>query len=296
MRFERTLRREAAIEGAGIHTGERARLVCRPAAAGAGVAITRMDLPGKPRWILNKGHEAQAAAGGAARQAAAEAQGSARRTFLAGPEGSVETVEHFLAALWALGISNLEAELTGPELPILDGSALEYIRAFTAAGLEDQADAVRELRVRRPVFVSAERSAILALPYDGLKVTYTLDYPYPGLAAQTVSLELTPENFLESVAPARTFCAREEADRLRELGFGKGATTENTLVMTSDGPLNNRLRFGDECARHKILDLIGDLGLLGADVRAHIVAVRSGHALNHRFRAALVESAQEQAT
>lgn len=283
MRFERTLRREAAFEGVGIHTGERSRLVCRPAVPGTGVVLTRVDLAEKPRWILNK-PEGPTGAPAASRSAE-------RRTVLAGPDGSVETIEHFSAALWALGIANMHAELSGPELPILDGSASEYVRVLQAAGLEDQPGRIRELFVREPIFVSGERSAVLALPHDGLRVTYTLDYSQPGLQAQTVSLDLSPQIFLDSVAPARTFCAREEVDQLRRQGFGKGATTDNTLVMTADGPLNNRLRFSDECARHKILDLIGDLGLLGADVRAHIIAVRSGHALNHRFREALAASA-----
>ena len=276
MRFMRTLRREAVIEGIGIHTGERSRLVCRPAVEGTGVVLSRTDLAGEPRWNLTAGTESESLL-----------QGAGRRTQLLGPGGSVETVEHFLAAIWALGVLNLKAELTGPELPILDGSAKDYVDVFEAAGLEDQRTPVKELNLEEPVFVSGDRCAILALPHKGLKVTYTLDYPYPGLAAQTVSVDLTPQSFIESIAPARTFCAREEADRLREQGFGKGATTANTLVMTADGPLDNRLRFSDECARHKILDLIGDLSFLGADVNAHIVAVRSGHALNHRLREAL---------
>ncbi len=280
MRFQRTLRREAVIEGIGIHTGEPSRLVCRPAAEGTGIVLSRTDLAGEPRWNLTGGLAADAVQ-----------QGAGRRTLLSGAGGSVETVEHFLAALWALGIANLKAELTGPELPILDGSAAGFIEPFTAAGLEDQRAPIGSLIVREPVFVSGERSAILALPHDGFRVTYTLDYPYPGLEAQTVSIDLTPERFAEAIAPARTFCAREEAERLRAQGFGKGATTANTLVMTADGPLDNRLRFRDECARHKILDLIGDLSLLGSDLRAHIVAVRSGHALNHKLREALAAQA-----
>lgn len=280
MRPQRTLRREAAIEGIGVHTGERSRLVCRPAAVGTGIVLTRVDLANQPAWNLTGRLAADAVR-----------QGAGRRTLLAGAGGSVETVEHFLAALWALGIANLKAELTGPELPILDGSAAGFIEAFTAAGLEEQSGRIEVLSVREPVFVSADRSAILALPHDGLRVTYTLDYPQPGLQAQTVSVDLTPELFAETIAPARTFCSRDEAERLRAQGFGKGATTANTLVMTADGPLDNRLRFVDECARHKILDLIGDLSLLGLDLRAHIVAVRSGHALNHKLREALAAAA-----
>lgn len=280
MRSQATLRQEAVLEGIGIHTGERARLVCRPAAPDSGVVLCRKDLAGEPRWSLTGPLASEAVT-----------QGAGRRTLLSGVGGSVETIEHFMAALWGLGISNLEAELEGPELPILDGSAAEFVRAFAGAGVADQGRPARELIVREPVFVSADRSAILALPHDGLRITYTLDYPYPGLRAQTVSLDVTPGAFLEAVAPARTFCAQEEAERLREQGFGKGATTGNTLVMTADGPLENRLRFPDECARHKVLDLIGDLSLLGADVRAHLVAVRSGHALNHRLREALREAA-----
>ena len=276
-RLKKRLGGEAVFEGVGIHTGARARLVCRSAAEGSGIVLIRADLPGEPRWNLT----------GAGFAAGSVQQGAGRRTILAGSGGSVETVEHFAAALWALGIADLRAELTGPELPILDGSAAGFVDGFCAAGLQDGRGAFETIAPAEPIFVSADRSAILALPHDGLRVTYTLDYPYPGLGAQTVSADLTPDFFLTSIAPARTFCAQEEVGRLREQGFGKGATTDNTLVMTADGPVGNRLRFNDKCARHKILDLIGDLSLLGADVRAHIIAVRSGHALNHRLREAL---------
>lgn len=285
MRFKRTLRQSAVIEGVGIHTGERSRLVCRPASEGTGVVLARADLAGSPRWTLF---------GGAGLESNSVLRGEGRRTLLAGPSGgSVETVEHFLAALWALGISNLSAELTGPELPILDGSAAGYAEALAAAGLEDQTEQIPVWTVREPIFVSGNSCAMLALPHEGLRITYTLDYPYAGLSAQTVSMDLTPDVFLKSIAPARTFCAQEEAERLREQGFGKGATTANTLVMTASGPLDNQLRFADECARHKILDLVGDLSFLGSDVQAHIVAVRSGHALNHRLREQLAEQIKE---
>lgn len=279
MRTQATLLRDTVIEGVGIHTGAVARLICRPAPRDSGIVLSRVDLPGEPRWNLTGPLVSDAVT-----------QGAGRRTLLSGAGGSVETVEHFMAALWGLGITNLTADLEGPELPILDGSAAAFVSAFRGSGLQEQDGAISEITVREPIFVSGERSAILALPHDGLRVTYTLDYPYPGLRGQTVSIDLTPQAFLDQVAPARTFCAREEADRLREQGFGKGATTANTLVMTGDGPLDNQLRFKDECARHKILDLIGDLSLLGSDFKAHIIAVRSGHALNHRLREALLQS------
>jgi UDP-3-O-acyl-N-acetylglucosamine deacetylase len=196
-----------------------------------------------------------------------------------------------MAALWGLGIANMSAELTGPELPILDGSSLGFVDAFSSAGLEDQKSFFLPIEIQEPVFVSGSTSAILALPHDGLKVTYTLDYPFAGLRAQTVSIEITPDNFLKQLAPARTFCSREEAERLQALGFGKGATTDNTLVIGVDGkPQDNTLRFADECARHKILDLLGDLSFMGADLRGHLIAVRSGHALNHRLRQAILEN------
>jgi UDP-3-O-acyl N-acetylglucosamine deacetylase len=279
MRTQATLRRDTVIEGIGIHTGAAARLICHPAPQDSGIVLSRTDLPGEPRWNLTGPLVSDAVT-----------QGAGRRTLLSGAAGSVETVEHFMAALWGLGITNLTADLEGPELPIMDGSAAGFVAAFREAGLEAQGGNRGEIIVHEPIFVSGDKSAILALPHDGLRVTYTLDYPYPGLRGQTVSIDLTPQVFLDQVAPARTFCAREEADRLREQGFGKGATTTNTLVMTGDGPLDNQLRFEDECARHKILDLIGDLSLLGSDLKAHVIAVRSGHTLNHRLREALLQA------
>ena len=137
--------------------------------------------------------------------------------------------------------------------------------------------------MREPIFCHEGSAALLALPHDGLRVTYTLDYPHPALRSQTVSFEVDEGVYARQIAPARTFCTEEEARSLRQKGFGKGADRRNTLVMGPSGPRGNRLRFADECARHKVLDLLGDLGLLNLDLRGHFIGIRSGHALNHRL-------------
>ena len=209
--------------------------------------------------------------------------GSARCTSVGKPPEEILTVEHFLAAAWGLGVSNLEAHVEGPEIPALDGSALEFVRFFKKLGLKNQDKKRKVFRVHKPIFFSEPGKAIQALPSDRLSVGYTLDYPHPALKNQTVDFLVDAKTFERELAPARTFCAEAESATLKRQGFGRGADTTNTLVMTEKGPLKNRLRYRDECARHKALDLLGDLSLLGHGFSGRILGLRSGHALNRQL-------------
>lgn len=269
--IQQTVARDVRLEGRGLHTGEFARLVIRKAGPGSGIRFRR------------GGIESPAGAGFAA-------AGAARRTTVGEGAGAVETVEHLLAALYALGVTNAVAELDGPEVPALDGSSIGFVEALRAGGLEPQSEAARTIAVAEPIFLSAKNATLAAHPHRGLRVTYTLDYDYPGMRAQTVSFDVNEPTFAREIAPARTFCTADEAKRLREAGYGLGADTTNTLVMTPEGPAENALRFPDECARHKALDLIGDLALLGARLDAHVIAIRSGHALNRRLVEAILSA------
>ncbi len=159
-----------------------------------------------------------------------------------------------------------------------------------AAGREPQGAEAPAFEVAEPIFLSAKNAVLAAHPHKGLRVTYTLDYDYPGLRAQTVSFDVDERTFSREIAPARTFCTADEAKSLREAGYGLGADTRNTLVMSPEGPVENSLRFPDECARHKALDLIGDLALLGARLDAHVIAIRSGHQLNRRLVEAIASA------
>jgi UDP-3-O-acyl N-acetylglucosamine deacetylase len=263
---EKTLRRPVLLAGVGVHTGRAVSVRVEPAPAGTGIRFRRSD-----------------AGGGAFVRAAAGASAGERRSRVGTGASAVETVEHLLAAASGLGLANLFVTIEGPEVPILDGSALGFVRAFLRAGLKAQGAEREVWRVPEPLFIADGGAALAVLPDDAFRVTYTLDYAHPALRGQTVSFDVTEKTFVKDIAPARTFCTEEEALVLRRRGLGRGADTRNTLVMTPRGPKENRLRFRDECARHKVLDLVGDLALLGFAVRGHVVAIRSGHALNHRL-------------
>ncbi len=274
-RRQRTVRLEGSLSGPGLHEGVDATLTVRPAPVGHGVVFVRGDLPGRPRvpatiQNVNEGD---------------------RRTALRGPGGAeVHTVEHFLACCLGLQIDNLEVELSGPECPGMDGSAQHFVTLLD--GLEPvEQDAERACaRPREAVVVTPRPGCSLTAtpaPNQGLSLSYTLDYGarYPG--HQHFGIRATPEAFREQVAPARTFCHEHEAEALKAQGLGKGATTSNTLVITAAGVKDNELRWPDEFARHKALDLLGDLFLLGMDLDAHIAAWRSGHAANQALVRAL---------
>jgi UDP-3-O-[3-hydroxymyristoyl] N-acetylglucosamine deacetylase/3-hydroxyacyl-[acyl-carrier-protein] dehydratase len=265
---QRTIARELFLNGVGIHTGEAVSLRVLPAGPDVGVVFIRSDLPHRPAIAVKSV------------QVVDERQ-SVRRTTLSKEGVQVQTVEHFMAALWGMGIDNVYAEVSGSEMPGLDGSSAPWLSQLKAAGTVEQPAPRRLLSVREPVFVEDEDAFIAVFPDHRLSIAYLLSYDHPRLKSQFVSYVQDGASFEESIAPARTFCLKEEADALRAAGFGKGATFENTLVVGEQGVMNNTpLRFDDEFARHKILDLLGDLYLLGAPLRARVIAIRSGHALN----------------
>lgn len=268
---QQTLAGTASLRGRGLHTNREVEMTLRPAAPDSGVTFVRTDLPGAPRIPL--------------REARIENRG--RRTCLVLGEAEVHTVEHLLACFQALAIGNAVVEMSGPEMPGLDGSALPFLVALKAAGIEVQ-------KVERPLFaldrdivldLRSEDVLLMATPgAGGLFVTYTLDYKTPEVPLQRISLAVTPESFEKEIAPARTFCLESEADALRAAGLGQGATYENTLVVGGDGlPKENQLRFPDEYVRHKVLDLLGDLFVLGVGMEGRILALRSGHHSNQEL-------------
>jgi UDP-3-O-[3-hydroxymyristoyl] N-acetylglucosamine deacetylase/3-hydroxyacyl-[acyl-carrier-protein] dehydratase len=267
---QRTIAREATLTGIGLHSGETVNVRFKPAQPDTGMRFVRVDLPGRPAITAHPSHLCQ----------------RMRRTALAmtvdGIDVEVHTTEHFLAACTGLGLDNLVVELDAVELPGLDGSAVEFTNCLRAAGIIEQAVARRYFDVTTPVSVSDGKSSIIALPYrDGLKITYTLDDHGGELGgAQVVEIELNEESFVSNIAPARTFCLAKEVEMLRKLGLGKGATTQNTCVYDGKRIIDNELRFPDEAARHKILDLIGDLAHATRRVNTHIIAVRTGHKEN----------------
>lgn len=260
--MQRTVGRPASAEGRGLHTGRMCRVTIAPAGIDEGVVF----LSGGRRLTLDRIDP-----------------DATRCSALRDGDVQVQTVEHLLASVSAAGITNLSITCTGPELPALDGSALPYWRLIEEARIVEQKATVEPIRVREPIFIWQGTSALYACPSETLELAYTLDYDHPALRGQKYSVRLTPETFASEVAPARTFCTRPEADALRRGGYGQGADTSNTLVMDTDGPVDNTLRFVDEPARHKTLDLIGDLALAGAPVVGKIIGIRSGHRLNREL-------------
>jgi UDP-3-O-[3-hydroxymyristoyl] N-acetylglucosamine deacetylase/3-hydroxyacyl-[acyl-carrier-protein] dehydratase len=271
---QKTLALPTRLSGIGLHTGREVEVELLPAEVGTGVVFVRTDLPSEPAVEAHLGNLVP----------------RPRRTCLAKGKAEIQTVEHLLSALFGAGIDNLEVRLNGPELPGLDGSALPYYEAIKEAGSQRQGRRVRRIQLRQPLAVSEQGSSIVALSKDvGFSVGFTLDLGMSTAqngespvhyGTQYLELEIDEEVFAKEIAPARTFCLEEEARQLQAEGFGQGANTQNTLVLGREGVIENELRFRDEFVRHKILDLIGDLFLLGGRLQGRVMATKSGHDLN----------------
>lgn len=262
-RKQRTLRTVAEFSGVGLHSGEMVRARILPAPVDHGVDFIRTDLP-----------DALPIPAKIAYHSAKE-----RRTRLERGGAGVDTVEHLLAVCRGLSIDNLTVELSGAEMPGMDGSALELMKLVQQAGIVEQPADALVLRLDQPVYVREGNATLVALPTDkeGLTLQYVASFDEPGVEGGSFQLDLTPETFGREIAPARTFCLASEVGVLQKAGFGKGATRENTVVL---GDPSVTLRLPGEPIRHKLLDLLGDLYLLGADLHAHLIATRSGHSTN----------------
>jgi len=205
---------------------------------------------------------------------------------------SVETVEHLLAALVSMGVDNVLVELNSPEVPIMDGSAAPFVYLIQEAGIKQQALARKYLKIVRPIALSRGDKRIALYPSDHFKVTYSISFDHPLLRHQSRTLQITEETFIEEIAPARTFTFLKDVERLRQNGLALGGSLDNAIVLGETGVLNNALRFEDEFVRHKILDAVGDLALVGYPVIGHLVAHRAGHGLHTEFAGRILEEAE----
>lgn len=202
---------------------------------------------------------------------------------------AIDTPEHLLAALFALGVDNAWLRLSGPEVPILDGSALPFVHALVEAGLRDQHAPHPELIVVHPVVVEEEGRRLEIHPDEGLRLTAAIDFEHDQLGYQELTVRIdSAEDFLAKLAPARTFGMRRDIERLRAMGLAQGGSAENAIVIDDDGYSGAPQRFQDEFVRHKLLDLVGDLALIGCGLRGRVVAWRSGHSLHGRLVDALL--------
>ncbi len=267
MALQRTIEKESKLEGIGLHTGKNISLRLLPAEADSGVKFKRIDLADKP--VIS-----------ALASNLTDASKSLRRTSIGSDGAEIHTIEHLLATLSGLAIDNIMIEIDGPELPGLDGSANGFVRAIKEAGIREQDSVRKEFCVREPIWAGDENSLLVILPDVNFKISYTLDYPTTNFKTQYGHFIINSQTYENDIAPSRTFCLEEEVERLRNLGLGKGASLDNTVVVGKEGIISGRLRFEDEFLRHKVLDIIGDLYLLGYRVRGHVIAIKSGHALN----------------
>lgn len=269
---QQTLGGSVSLQGVGLHTGESVTLTFHPAAAGSGITFVRRDLPGSPEIRVQPTN------------AAGESE-SLRRTVLRCGTAEVHTVEHVLAALAGLGVDNARLELSGREVPEpTDGSAAPFVALLQQAGVVEQPEERVPLVIRHPVVYQSGDVQIVGLPGEGLRLSFTLQFDNPILGTQHRTCEITPASFLREIAPARTFVLYRDVEELRARGLIQGGSLQNAVVVKDDGLLNQEpLRFPDEPVRHKILDLLGDLSLLGRPVQGQIHAIRSGHAHNLRF-------------
>jgi UDP-3-O-[3-hydroxymyristoyl] N-acetylglucosamine deacetylase len=274
--YQKTLARPLSLSGHGVHSGRECAVTLVPAPVGYGVRFIRADLPGTPEIPVCPSSISE--------------EPLLRQTILCHPQDksvSVRTVEHILAVLHGLGIDNARVEMTGPEAPIWDGGAGELARRVAACGTRRQEAAERRtFRIGKPVSFAPEDTPgveYTAWPSETLTVTYFLEYNHPVIGSQAVSFRVEPDVFAAEIAPARTFCTSAEVEYLRSRGLVKGGQTGNAIVVGDEGILNTRLRWPDEMARHKLLDLLGDLLLIGAPVRGHVLAYRGGHHANAQF-------------
>ena len=275
MQKQSTLREETSCVGIGLHSGRKVRLSLKPAAAHRGVVFRRVDqggveIPATAAYLSHINHA----------------------TCLAKDGVRIETIEHLLAAFRALGVDNVLVELDGPEVPIMDGSAAPFIYLIHEAGLRKLSSARKFLKLRRPVSVADRGRFVAAYPCDSLRLSYTINFDHPLLKHQEYSTDIDETSFLEEIAPARTFGFLKDVELMRQSGLALGGSLDNAIVLGETGVLNNPLRFADEFVRHKVLDLLGDLVLLGHPLLAHVVALRAGHELHTRLVEAILEEVE----
>jgi UDP-3-O-[3-hydroxymyristoyl] N-acetylglucosamine deacetylase len=261
-----TLAHTASIDGVGIHTGQSVNLRLLPAPPDTGIRFRRTDaggieIPATPSRVTSL----------------------ELATTLGRDDVSVSTVEHLMAALYMARVDNLIIEIDGPEIPILDGSSLPYCRLLEAAGLQTQ-DALRRIMViTQPLERAVGDKWIRVSPYPGLRVSYGLDYTLPAIGRQTVDLTVDFDGFLSELAGARTFALETDVQRLHRHGLGLGGRADNCVVFDDRGPINTKLRFANEPVRHKALDLIGDVALIGAPIWGHFEVEKGGHLLHFKM-------------
>jgi UDP-3-O-[3-hydroxymyristoyl] N-acetylglucosamine deacetylase len=266
VRLQRTIRKELVFEGQGLHTGRHVVMKLRPAPRDSGIVFFRSD---KGAYINAN---------------IRSVTDTAFATTIGSNGTKVKTVEHVMAALSGLNIDNIIIDVNGQEVPILDGSSLEFVNSILECGIAKQACNRPYLKVTKPVAFKEGHAEIIALPYDGRLITYQIAYDHRLLGHQKMCVELLEDIFTRELAPARTFGFLKDVEHLKSMGLAKGGSLENAVILSDTGVINTSgLRFKDEFIRHKILDFIGDMSLCGLPILGHFVVCRSGHTTNAKF-------------
>jgi len=267
---QKTIAKAISLESVGLHTGNKSKIILKPAPANSGINFIRVDLANNViiRPIVEN---------------VLDLARSPRRTSIGFEGTEIHTIEHLMATLFSLGVDNLYIELNNNELPGLDGSAKEFVEAIERVGIKELDAEKDPFALKEAIFIEDGDSLIAAIPSNELRISYTLDYQHPHLKSQFFDMVINADTFKEHIANARTFCLEEEANVLKEHGLGNGADYSNTIVVGENGVIKNKLRFEDEFVRHKVLDLIGDLSLIGVPLKARIIALKSGHNLNAKL-------------
>ena len=264
MRFETTVQRAAGATGVGLHSGVAVSIRILPAPVSTGIVFLRTDLdnfaiPASWRNVARVSY----------------ATSLMRQGVL------ISTTEHLLSVFYSMGIDNAFVEIDNLEVPILDGSGMPFVELIESAGIRHYRRKRRYLRIRRPVSVEDHGKRISILPDESFRLTCEIRFDHPMVGRQSVEMEVTPERYAAEIAPARTFGFEHELDQMRNMGLIRGATLDNAICFDRTGVLNRSgLRFADECCRHKALDLIGDLALIGKPLLGHVIAERAGHAMH----------------
>ncbi|MBV2167326.1 MAG: UDP-3-O-acyl-N-acetylglucosamine deacetylase [Bdellovibrio sp.] len=268
MFLQKTIRKKTVVDGIGIHSGDPCTLTFRPAPPDSGVYFIRTDLPGTPSLKVS----------------AKNVQATSHQTTIGGGAFSVATIEHCLSALSALRIDNLFIELNGPEIPIGDGSARDFLNALLAVGIVEQDQPRKYCYITEPIYFSEGEKHAYVVPYHGLRLTVTIDFPHSRIGKQTIDIDINEQSFGRDVAGARTFGFLKDVEALKARGLAKGGSLENCIVLDGDNVVNPEgLRWADEFVRHKALDALGDLVTLEMPLMGHVVLYKAGHDIMNKL-------------
>lgn len=266
--FQKTIAHKATCSGIGVHSGKIVNLAVKPAPINHGIKFARIDLPSQPSVPARFNRVVD----------------TSLATVIGSDGFIISTIEHLMAALTGLGIDNALIEVDSYEMPIMDGSAIQFVRMIKEAGTQSQPAPRCYFEICEPLELEEDNKFVGIYPASDFRISYTIEFDHPLIQTQDYSVIITADNFEEEIASARTFGFVQEQQYMKQYGLGKGASLDNVVAIDETGVLNkDGLRFEDEFVRHKLLDCIGDFSLLGLPILGHIVAKRSGHHFHHRF-------------